>query len=161
MMPTLPALCMVHDELGEEVAAEHGTYLCAACAQRLVNALEDIHNDYVRVLDLYFLAGTKEPRTANTKSVPPMSMHVVSLTDARSVYERPGDPVSAERVLGAWCQAVADTRGRALPVGVSRDVRQQCCYLITALGWLVTTPVVARFAHHVMCTRRSLATVLR
>jgi hypothetical protein len=157
----IPAFCQIHVDLGDDRAAQANSYVCAACEDKLYGVLEDIHNMYHVVDDIEFLAGTRDRATANTKSVPPMSLHAVSLTDHRSVYARRGDPISATRVLGTWCQATADTRGKVLPPGLLKDAKQQCVWLITSLPWLMQQPSIARFARHMGAVRSALSVVAR
>lgn len=147
--------CHIHLELGEEVAAEAGSLICGACLARthlILNEIQDIH---AWISDAEYLANTKEPASSYTKSRPPVSLHTVSLLDARTKYRRPGDPVSAERVLKAWAYAVFEIQGKSGNfAGLGAGDMAGC--LRSMLPWIARQPAVVRFARHMACVLNSL-----
>lgn len=149
--------CHIHLELGEEVAAEAGSMVCGPCLLRTRLILTEIADLYEWINDPHYLAGTREPSSSYTKSRPPVSLHTVSLLDKRTKYRRKSDPVSAERVVRAWRNAVGDMLsgdwwmiydGRTLPVMIAE--------LQSALTWIMAQPAGTRFARHMACVLHSL-----
>lgn len=156
-MPDLiPTLCLIDAAIGNDSVAADGALICQHCFSKLNDALLEIVEMYTIASDPDWLTATVDPCTANNKSRAPMSLHAVSLTDVRTRCQRPGDPISAPRVLTAWLQAVYDMRGYNTAVR-RRDITQTTQGLLDNLHWVAAQPAVTRFARHIMATRRALA----
>lgn len=149
--------CHICLELGRDRAAEDGRLVCGPCLLRTHFILTEILDLYRWISDPVYLAGTREPASQYTKSRPPASLHSISLLDPRTKYRRKGDPVSAERVVRAWRNAVGDMLagswremydGTTLPVMVAE--------LRSALDWIMAQPACVRFARHMACVLHSL-----
>lgn len=150
--------CHIGAETGtHDRAAEPGLFVCSQCLLRTYFILNEISDLYEWISDPSYLAGTREPPSHYTKSRPPVSLHAVSLLDKRTKYRRKGDPISAERVIRAWRNAVGDMLsgswteiydGTTIPVMVAE--------LRSALTWILAQPAGTRFARHMAAVLHSL-----
>ncbi len=149
--------CHICLEVGGDRSAAEGSYLCEICQVRTRLILGEIVDLYTWISDPEYLANTKEPVQRWSKSRPPCSLHTISLTDRRSQYQRKGDPISAQRVLGAWARAVCEAYEGGgwtpMPWG---PVHTEVWYLQQRLDWIMAQPAVVRFARHMAAVLHSL-----
>lgn len=148
--------CHIGLETGtHDRAAEPGLFVCSQCLLRTYFILNEISDLYEWISDPSYLAGTREPPSHYTKSRPPASLHAISLLDKRTKYRRKGDPVSADRVLSAWCRALGeihmDGTGAWGP-----EFSQRVWYLRLRLKWIMAQPAGTRFARHMAAVLHSL-----
>lgn len=158
--------CHICDALKQDTAARDGSLVCNRHFERIWELLREVAEMHDMISDDEYLLTTREPASFYTKSLPPCSLDVLSMTDDRTKYTRKGDPVSARRVLGAWCAAVADARGeRAWRMPQQTLYRRyeakdsvvlRTRFLQARLYWIVAQPAVTRFATHVACVHDSL-----
>lgn len=149
--------CHICLEVGNDRGAEPGSLVCGLCFHRTGSILQEIGDLYEWISDASYLADTREPSSHYTKSRPPVSLHAVSLLDPRTKYRRKGDPVSAERVLRAWRNAVGDmVSGSWTEIYDGTSVPVMAAELRSALPWIMAQPAGIRFARHVACVLHSL-----
>lgn len=150
---TLCRICLALDAVQQ---SRDGSLICDRHFDRIWDLLSEIADSFAIIHDDEFLLSTQEPASHYTKSLPPCSLDVVSLRDARSRYARRGDPVSAERVLRQWARAVADSRGETWIGYDAPAVLNLAAYLKSRLVWISKQEAVTRFATHVACVADSL-----
>jgi hypothetical protein len=149
--------CHICTEIGQDDEADPGSLICRRHEDRIWSLLNEVAQSFAIISDPEYLISSREPSSDYTKGRPPCNLNPIALTDRRSRYTRPGDPVSAYRVLWAWRNAAGDS--------MSGDWREQfdgrtvgvlVAELKTAMPWLVKQPAITRFARHVACVADSL-----
>ncbi len=109
--------------------------------------LDEIRDLFEWISDPEYLANTREPASGFTKSRPPLSLHTVSILDPRTKMRRKGDPISPDRVLRAWCEAVGEMN-RDEPGAWGPEFAVRVWYLKIRMDWIKHQPAVVRFARH-------------
>lgn len=149
--------CHICVEVGQDYPAESGSLICRRHEDRIWALLNDIARDHALISDIDYLISSREPSSDYTKGRPPCNLNPLALTDRRSRYTKPGDPVSATRVLTAWRNAAGDAMsGRWQEQFDGRTVGVLVAELKAAMPWLRRQPAVVRFARHVACVADSL-----
>lgn len=137
------ARCVVCAAVGE---VTHSARVCVRHMQRMLSLLHEITQLHETASDAGFLSTTREIPDGWSGSNPPCNLYPLSLTDRRSRYGRPGDPVSATRVLAAWCRVIVPG------CTASGDLEAVCRAVGGGLpGFVSRGGDVVRFARHLSC----------
>lgn len=139
--------------------AAPGSLVCSRHFERVRQLLTEISAMHALATSAAWLMTTREPASDYTKSLPPCSLDPIVVTDPRSRMTSRRDPVSAPRVIAAWCSAVGDSRNEWSPSG--RDLKLAVAYLNLRLHWILAQPAASRFARHVAASHRSLNRVVQ
>lgn len=153
-MPIERLPCALHPTSGQ-LAAE-GDRLCLAHRDAVRDALDDITRLAAVLTDPEALLpkrGSDLARSSSVpKSTPPTDLLLLSLTDWRTIAERPGDPDDVLGLLGHWADRVRRLTGLAARSG-PRVLTTEIGVLVRMFAWLTRQAFVAEFARQVLGLR--------